>query len=74
MPIAKAVGLGIAILVLKTLAPAVFIQLQSTVITVLRTGEQSASAISSFSTSSAGDFWTKPHFALPQAPGIVKSP
>lgn len=69
MSIVKAVGLGIAILVLKTLVPTVFSQLESTSITFLRSAEIGAQTAGAAAASLHALDNERP-LTLPQAPGI----
>lgn len=73
MPITKAIGLGVALVLLKILTPAVFSQAESTIITMLRAGQQGAAALTATDAQPQANDFFKPRFALPQAPGIVRS-
>ena len=74
MPIVKAVGLGVAILVLKTLTPAVFTQMESTAITFLKSAESGAAAAAAVASTLHDSTSSKRALALPQAPSIRRSP
>ncbi len=51
MPIFGAIGLGVTIIVLKTLVPAIFAQLSATIIAFLHGAELSANAASQLAAS-----------------------
>ncbi|MBU0750175.1 hypothetical protein KKH15_01515 [Patescibacteria group bacterium] len=72
MPISKALGLGLAILVLKALAPAIMTHIESTAIAFLSGAEVSAHAATNLA-ASAGSFSlpdSSNRLVLPQAPQI----
>lgn len=73
MPIFAAIGLGILILILQSLSPAVLSQGEHTVISVLRSVEVIASSSTSTLTAGAHEGAFSSLFdppALPQAPNI----
>lgn len=77
MAIFKAIGLGILILVLQSLAPAVFSQLEATALAFLKGAEVSATVATSLAASAGGatkgSLLREPSsdFRLPQARGVT---
>lgn len=75
MPVFSALGLGIAIIVLKLLVPVVFSHIESTAIAFL-SGAETSATIATDLAASAGTIQTRPSFLpsatppfpLPQAP------
>ncbi len=75
MAIFKAIGLGILILVLQSLVPTIFSQLEATTLAFLRGAEVSASVATGLAASAASAtegthsnlFRPTPDFAMPQA-------
>ena len=74
MPISRALGLGLAILVLKALAPAIMTHIESTAIAFLSGAETSAQTATSLA-ASASSFQLEQsprRLMLPQAPQIQR--
>lgn len=69
MPFFKAIGLGVAILVLKLLTPQIFHEIESTVILTLK-GAQTGVSVATDMTASASHGRASQSITLPRAPSI----
>lgn len=72
MPIFRALGLGIVILILQLLVPVIFIQLQSTIIAFLKAGEVSANVGTQTAGSAAALPISHEPLMLPRAINITR--
>jgi hypothetical protein len=72
MPIFRAFGLGIAILILQLLVPLIFSQLQDTIIAFLEAGEISAHVGSQIAGSAGALQFSHEPLALPRTADIVR--
>ncbi|KND50471.1 MAG: hypothetical protein AB202_02335 [Parcubacteria bacterium C7867-007] len=76
MPIFRALGLGILILILQLLVPTIFLQLQSTIIAFLNAAEISATVGSQLAGSAGSISGTIPGssdpLTLPRATNIIR--
>lgn len=72
MPILKALGFGVALLVLKFLVPAVFDQLERTVIAFLAGAEMVVNSATNLAAAANTAQPVSNHFTLPQTPQILR--
>lgn len=72
MPIFRAFGLGITILILQLLVPSIFSQLQKTIISFLQAGEVSAHVGSQIAGSAGALQFSDEPLALPSAINITR--
>lgn len=70
MPLLSALGLGVAILVLQSLTPVLFKEMEHTAILFLRGAQVSASAATDLAASAGSATLTTRPMKLPQAPQV----